>query len=87
MAAAIILTALLVTGISVGVHIAVFYWIYKNKLKPKMTEGEASVVKKPTMPASVKVESEAEGTSEQMAAVLPVVNRNLAYGRVNYQDK
>ena len=36
LAAAIILTALLVAGISVAIHTAVFYWIYKKKFQPRM---------------------------------------------------
>ena len=32
----IILTALLVTSISVIVHVVVFYWIYKKILKPRV---------------------------------------------------
>ena len=36
LAAAIILTAILVAGISVAIHIAVFYWIYKKKFQPRM---------------------------------------------------
>ena len=36
LAAAITVTALLVAGISVAIHIAVFYWIYKKKFQPRM---------------------------------------------------
>jgi hypothetical protein len=44
LAAAIILTAFLVAGISVAIYIAIFYWIYKKKLQPRMvkTAGESA---------------------------------------------
>ena len=72
LAAGIILTALLVAGISVVVHITVFYWIYKKILKPRAL---AEVGKSTTKAVD-------DPPYEDICAstvVLPVVNRNEAY--------
>ena len=47
LAAAIIVTALLVAGISVAIHIAVFYWIYKMKLQPRMMKTDTPLRQQP----------------------------------------
>ena len=62
LATAIILTAFLVAGISVAIHIAVFYWIYKKKLQPRMmkTAGESAVPRQPKRPRSATGENIAE---------------------------
>ena len=97
LAAAIILTALVVTGISVAIHLSVFYWIYKYKLKPRM-KGEVQEAKKLSSSAVIteddgegvqverKVQRDTIKLSSEQRIVLPVVNRNLAYGRVDYPE-
>lgn len=68
LATAIILTAFLVAGISVAIHIAVFYWIYKKKLQPRMmkTAGESAVPRQPKRPRSATGENITEVGQLQM---------------------
>lgn len=42
LAAAIVVTAFLVGGISVAIHVSAFYWIYKKKLQPQMVKTDKS---------------------------------------------
>ena len=62
LATAIILTAFLVAGISVAIHIAVFYWIYKKKLQPRMMKaaGESAVPRQQKRPKSATGQNIAE---------------------------
>ena len=73
LAVGIILTALLVTGISVIVHVAVFYWVYKKILKPRVLAENSvgnDVKKCGNDPAYEDVIYPQD---------VPVINRNEAY--------
>lgn len=60
LAAAIIVTALLVAGISVAIHIAVFYWIYKMKLQPRMMKTDTPLRQQPKSSRSATEEKSAD---------------------------
>lgn len=76
LAAGIIVTALLVAGISVAVHIAVFYLIYQKKLKPRMMLEATRQSSK---------DDDAGVTKTIPTGPLPVLTRNEAYGKVAYE--
>ena len=92
LATAIILTALLVAGISVAIHIAVFYWIYKKKRLPRKTLSSRRVPAE----SSRNVLGERSGddlgqmtyecvddeNSEDTSARAPKIKKNEAYGKV-----
>ena len=100
LAAAIILTALLVTGISVAIHIAVFYWIYKKKLQPQMMKTPGSS-RQPKSSRSATGEGgganvehmvyefmkdESSTTAKSAPIPAPKIKQNLAYGKVKMPE-
>ena len=80
LAAGIILTAFFTAGVSVVVHILLFYWIYQKKLKPRLlAEANSSPKEDEAHPAVI------EGTANVLTDSIPVINRNQAYGQVKYE--
>ena len=74
LAAGIILTALLVAGISVVVHVAAFYLIYKKILKPRaLTEAGKSTTKAGNDPHYEDV------CVSTVIEDVPMMNQNQAY--------
>ena len=102
LAAAIILTAILVAGISVAIHIAVFYWIYKKKFQPRMIKTDESSRQPKSSRSARDGESCADlaqmtyefMSDENSAATAtsarpipaPKLKQNLAYGKVKVPE-
>lgn len=94
LAAAVVLTAFIVAGISVAVHLSLFYLIYKKKFLPKLqTEGQrssppATAESAPVIGDGSETRRRDDAKGNEMGAVaLPMVrvNQNLAYGKINYK--
>lgn len=80
LAAGIILTAIFTAGVSVVVHILLFYWIYQKKLKPRLlAEANGSPKEDDACPAVI------EGTANVLTDSVPVINRNQAYGQLQFK--
>lgn len=81
LAAGIILMSLFTAGVSVVIHTLLFYWIYQKKLKPRLLAGARSSLKKDDAHPTV-----AKGTAANVLTdSIPVINRNQAYGKVEYE--
>ena len=79
LAAGMIVTALLVGGISVAIHIAVYHWIYKPKMKPQSgvsVDGKTQDITKDGDSATYE-------TVDEEAGGVPEMKQNKAYGRVS----